>query len=42
MMYKAGLVSYYGLAVLTTLSEYVKMDDYSLEMMRKTLFEPVQ
>lgn len=42
MMYKAGLVSYYGLAVLTTLSEYVKMDDYSLKMMRKTLFEPVQ
>ena len=37
MMFKAGLASYYGLAVLTTLSEYAKMDDYSLEMMRKTL-----
>ena len=40
MMYKAGLVSYYGLSVMTTIAEYVRMDDYEAEMMRKTLFEP--
>lgn len=40
MMYKAGLVSYYGLAVMTTIAEYGKIDDYVLEMMKKTLFEP--
>lgn len=40
MMYKAGLVSYYGLAVMTTIAEYGKIDDYVFEMMKKTLFEP--
>lgn len=40
MMYKAGITSYYGLAIMTTIAEYVKMDDYEVEMMRKTLFEP--
>ncbi len=30
MMYKAGLISYYG-----------KIDDYEIESIRKTLFEPV-
>ena len=41
MMYKAGVTSYYGLAVMTTISEYVTMDDYETEMMRKTLFKPI-
>ncbi len=40
MMYKAGVVSYYGLSVMTNIAEYGKMDDYESEMMRKTLFEP--
>lgn len=40
MMYKAGLISYYGLAVMTTIAEYGKIDDYVFEMMKKTLFEP--
>lgn len=40
MMYKAGIVSYYGLAVMTTIADYGKIDDYVLEMMRKTLFDP--
>ncbi len=40
MMYKAGLISYYGLAVMITIAEYGKIDDYVFEMMKKTLFEP--
>ena len=40
MMYKAGLVSYYGASVMTNFAEYVKINDYTLEMIRKTLFEP--
>ena len=40
MMYKAGLVSYYGASVLTNFSEYVKINDYTAKMIRDTLFEP--
>lgn len=40
MMYRAGLMSYYGAAVMTNFSEYVKINDYTLDTIRKTLFEP--
>lgn len=40
MIYKTGIVSYYGLAVMTTIVDYGKIDDYVLEMMKKTFFEP--
>lgn len=40
MMYKAGLVSYYGATILTNFSEYVKINDYTARMIWDTLFEP--
>ncbi len=40
MMYKAGLISYYGASVMTNFSEYVKINDYTDRMIRKTLFNP--
>ena len=40
MMYKAGLTSYYGASVLTNFSEYVKINDYTLDMIKNTLFDP--
>ena len=40
MMYKAGLMSYYGASILTNFSEYVKINDYTAAMIRDTLFEP--
>ena len=40
MMYKAGLVSYYGAAILTNFSEYVKINDYTAAMIQNTLFTP--
>lgn len=40
MMHKAGLVSYYGLAVMTDISEYVSMNEYTRKAMIDTLFEP--
>lgn len=40
MMFKAGLVSYYGATILTNFSEYVKINDYTASMIRDTLFEP--
>lgn len=40
MLYKAGVVSYYGVSVMTNLSEYGRINDYTLRMIRKTLFEP--
>lgn len=40
MMYKAGLMSYYGASLMGTWSEYVCINDYSLDMLRRTLFEP--
>lgn len=40
MMRKAGLVSYYGLAVMCNLSEYVAINEYTRAAMEKTLFHP--
>ncbi|MGM9618873.1 MAG: S66 peptidase family protein [Oscillospiraceae bacterium] len=40
MMYKAGLVSYYGASVMNNFSEYVRINDYTLRMIQKTLFDP--
>lgn len=40
MMYKAGLVSYYGLSVMGSIAEYVAINEYTKEMMEKTLFFP--
>ncbi|MBQ9458687.1 MAG: LD-carboxypeptidase [Oscillospiraceae bacterium] len=40
MLYKAGVVSYYGPCVMCNLSEYVKINDYTLHMIQKTLFDP--
>lgn len=40
MMYKAGLVSYYGLSVMNNISEYVAMNGYTKQAMGKTLFAP--
>lgn len=41
MMHKAGLVSYYGLTVMTNLAEYVKINEYTAQAIDKTLFHPV-
>lgn len=40
MMYKAGLVSYYGASIMTNFAEYVKINDYTLQMIKNTLFDP--
>ncbi len=40
MMYKAGLVSYYGLSVMGSIAEYVEINPYSKYYMEKILFEP--
>ena len=40
MMYKAGLISYYGASVMNNFSEYVRINDYTAAMIRDTLFEP--
>ena len=40
MMYKAGLISYYGASILTNFSEYVKRNDYTKKMIHATLFAP--
>lgn len=40
MMFQVGLVSYYGLSVMNNLSEYVEINEYTKEMMEKTLFYP--
>lgn len=40
MMYKAGLISYYGASIMTNFSEYVKINDYTAKMIQDTLFEP--
>lgn len=39
MMYKAGLVSFYGPSVMCEFGEYVKMFDYTKEAVKKVLFE---
>ena len=40
MMYKAGVMSYYGASIMTNFSEYVKINDYTAAAIRNTLFEP--
>lgn len=40
MMFKAGLVSYYGLTVMNNIAEYVDINEYTKEAMEKTLFDP--
>ena len=40
MMYKAGLVSYYGLSVMNNLAEYVEINEYTKHAMEKVLFAP--
>lgn len=40
MLYKAGVISYYGASILTNFSEYVKINDYTLDAIKNTLFEP--
>ena len=40
MMYKAGLVSYYGPAFICDFAEYVDMYDYTENAIRQLLFEP--
>jgi len=40
MMYRAGVVSYYGASVMNNFSEYGRINDYTLGMIRSTLFEP--
>lgn len=41
MMYKAGLVSYYGLALMTNISEYTGINEYTAASIEKTIFSPV-
>lgn len=40
MMYKAGLVSYYGLSVMNNIAEYGAINEYTKYAMEKTLFDP--
>lgn len=40
MMYKAGLVSYYGLSVMNNWAEYTGINSYTAKALRETLFEP--
>lgn len=40
MLYKAGLISYYGASIMTNFSEYGKINDYTAKMIKDTLFEP--
>ena len=41
MMYKAGLVSYYGMSVMNNIAEYVEINEYTKYFFDKTLFNPV-
>ena len=40
MMYKAGIVSYYGASVMNNFAEYIKINDYTKNAIIDTLFEP--
>ena len=40
MMYKAGLVSYYGAAVMTNWAEYSSINEYTAQAVDHTLFHP--
>lgn len=40
MMNKAGLVSYYGASIMNNWSEYVKINDYTLDAIKNVIFDP--
>ena len=40
MMHRAGVMSYYGASVMTNFSEYVRINDYTAQMIQNTLFDP--
>lgn len=40
MMYKAGLISYYGASVMNNFAEYIKINDYTKEAIDNVLFNP--
>ena len=40
MMYKAGLVSYYGVSVMVNIAEYVSINEYTKNALERTLFYP--
>ncbi|MBR4578743.1 MAG: LD-carboxypeptidase [Oscillospiraceae bacterium] len=40
MLYKAGLISYYGASVMTNFAEYGAINPYTAAAIRDTLFEP--
>lgn len=40
MMYKAGLISYYGASVMNNFAEYIKINDYTKDAIINILFEP--
>ena len=40
MMFKAGVVSYYGLSVMNNIAEYVSINEYTKDAIEKTLFKP--
>lgn len=40
MMYKAGLVSYYGASVMNNFAEYIKINDYTKNAIINILFQP--
>lgn len=42
MMYKAGLVSYYGGSLMNNWSEYMKINDYTKNALVHAFFEPVE
>lgn len=42
MMYKAGIVSYYGLSVMSNWAEYVEINEYTKDAIWKTLFQPTE
>lgn len=42
MMYKAGLVSYYGLSVMNNWAEYVAINEYTRAAIDRTLFHPAE
>ncbi len=41
MMYKAGLISFYGPSIMCEFGEYTKMFDYTLQAVRKVLFQDI-
>lgn len=40
MMYKAGLISYYGASVMNNFAEYVQINDYTKDAIDNILFHP--